>query len=446
MSYMFPPPAPFNSLIEVLITCSSLTVIEERSSRRHPLSRRQRYIVFTMPLDLPQLRERLLRVEERLEWLKLLVIALFAVISLMLTVYLIQNPGNTQFAEIYQLLPHLYILPIIMVAFWYPKRGLQITLILIISIAIFTIMLYAQGVRFDPIMAFLNAGLDISVFVVLALYVKDRNLVESVLTSFFEHGEYRSALLEVHEAAERAKSKFSGDFDEIVKALQSTDDDIREEAVRALCELSDPRAVTPLIQALQDENRYVRREAAKSLGHLGDDRALVPLIQALKDEDRYAREGAAEGLAEMGGKAVGPLLKALRDPDWHVRMGAVIALRIIGSDRANEPLIEALSDESRFVRREAVKSLGRIGDEKVIDPLIHSLKDEDSSVRIRAVASLAKFSGARVIDVLIDALQDPDGSVRLRAIQALEEIRDPRGLEAVRNNGTSGRKARKPCD
>ena len=61
-------------------------------------------------------------------------------------------------------------------------------------------------------------------------------------------------------------------------ALQSPDDDTREEAARALGELKDPRAVTPLISALEDPNHYVRREAAKSLGRLGDERAIPALI------------------------------------------------------------------------------------------------------------------------------------------------------------------------
>ena len=105
-----------------------------------------------------------------------------------------------------------------------------------------------------------------------------------------------------------------GDFQEVTLALKSTDDDIREEAARALGELQDPRGVTPLIDALADPNHYVRREAAKSLGRLGDERAIPPLINALKDDDRSGREGAAEGLAEMKEKALGPLNQFIERP------------------------------------------------------------------------------------------------------------------------------------
>ncbi|HTY14555.1 MAG TPA: HEAT repeat domain-containing protein [Methanoregulaceae archaeon] len=322
----------------------------------------------------------------------------------------------------------------ILVALWYPKRGLQITVLIIGALIILTVVLYLRGISFDPVLSLFNAGLDIMIFVAVALYAKDRKLVDQVFLEFLERSGIReSDLKSMYEARGRARITFEGDFEEVIHALQSTDEDAREEAVRALGELNDPRAVNPLILALKDENRYVRREAAKSLGRIGDEKAIPALIEALKDEDRYGREGAAEGLAEMKEKAFSPLLHSLSNNDWHVRMGALIALRIIGDRNAIPKIIDALQDENRFVRREAAKSLGRIGDERVIEPLTRALKDEDTSVRMRAVSALAKFSRDDVIDTLIGALDDNDSGVRLRAVQALEEINDPRGIEALGN-------------
>ncbi|HVP94020.1 MAG TPA: HEAT repeat domain-containing protein [Methanoregulaceae archaeon] len=334
----------------------------------------------------------------------------------------------------FSLIPHLYIIPVILVALWYPKRGLQITVLIIAALVILTFVLYSMGISFDPILSLFNAGLDIMIFVAVALYAKDRKLVDQVFLEFLERSGIKEAdLKSMYETRGRARVTFEGDFEEVIHALQSTDEDAREEAVRALGELNDPRAVNPLILALKDENRYVRREAAKSLGRIGDGKAISPLIEALKDEDRYGREGAAEGLAEMKEKAFVPLIHALNDNDWHVRMGAIIALRIIGDRNAIPKIIEALKDENRFVRREAAKSLGRIGDDRVIEPLTGALNDDDTSVRMRAVSALAKFSRDDVIDQLIGALNDSDSGVRLRAVQALEEINDPRGLRALGN-------------
>ncbi len=373
--------------------------------------------------------------EEKRDTVKLAIIGAFAVISLLFTLSVIASRNSAYFSFIYPLIPHLYLIPIILLALWYPRRGLQVTILLIAAIFILTLSLYFLGILLDPLIILLNAGMDIAIFVALALYAKDRSLVESFLRGFFEHAGMGESFEEaMRHPSTRAKIKFEGAFEDVVNALHSNDDEIREEAVRALGELNDPRAVDPLIDILDDENRYIRREAAKSLGRIGDHRAIPALINALKDEDRYGREGAAEGLGEMGDRALQPLLRAMGDDDWHVRMGAAIALRIIGDRSALDSLIPAIGDENRFVRREVVKSLGRIGDHRVIDILIGALKDPDRSVRLRAVSALSKCRDDRVIDPLIGALNDEDSGVRLRVIRALEEMDDPRAVRALNNS------------
>lgn len=372
--------------------------------------------------------------EERRDTVKLGIIAIFAVTSLIFTLYLIVTRDQAFAASLYPLIPHLYLIPIILLALWYPRRGLQITLLLIAAILLLTTFLFLEGIVLNPFIALLNAGMDIAIFVALALYAKDRTLVESFLRGFFEHSGLGETFEETMEhPSVRAKIKFEGAFEDVIRALHNPDEEVREEAARALGELGDSRAVEPLIGLLSDENRYVRREAAKSLGKIGDERAIVPLINALKDEDRYGREGAAEGLGDMGEKAFSHLVSAMEDPDWHVRTGAAVALRIIGDKRALPALTRAMQDENRFVRREVIKSLGRIGDHSVIDTLIAALKDPDRSVRLRAVSALSKCNDPRVVEPLIEALNDEDSGVRLRVIRALEEIDDPRAVEALNN-------------
>jgi len=373
--------------------------------------------------------------EERRDTIKLSIIAVFAVASLAFTLFLVVTRDQTFALTLYPLIPHLYLIPLVLLALWYPARGLQITVLLIAAILILTITLFLLGLIQDPFLSLLNAGMDIAIFVALALYAKDRTLVESFLRGFFEHSGLGESFDEAMEHPSfKARIKFEGAFEDVIHALHSSDEEVREEAARALGELGDTRAVEPLIALLRDENRYVRREAAKSLGKIGDERAIVPLIEALKDEDRYGREGAAEGLGDMGERAFPHLVAAMKNPDWHVRMGAAIALRLVGDKKAIPVLIEAMRDENRFVRREAIKSLGRIGDESVIDTLVAALKDPDRSVRLRAVNALSKCNDPRVVEPLIETLDDEDSGVRLRVIRALEEIDDPRAAEALNNS------------
>lgn len=377
--------------------------------------------------------------DERRDTVKLLIIGVFAVASLVFTLYLITLKDHAFSTSVYPLIPHLYLIPLILMALWYPRRGLQITILLIAAILVLTTLMYLMGTIINPFISLLYAGMDIAIFVALALYAKDRTLVESFLRGFFEHSGVGETFEEAMEhPSTRAKIKFEGAFDDVVRALQSHDEEVREEAARALGELGDRRAVNPLIELLGDDNRYVRREAAKSLGKIGDEHAIPALINALKDEDRYGREGAAEGLGGMGEKAFSSLIRAIKDEDWHVRMGAAIAFRIIGDKNALKVLIPAMKDENRFVRREVIKSLGRIGDHSVIDTLIAALKDPDRSVRLRAVSALSKCNDKRVIEPLIEALNDEDSGVRLRVIRALEEIDDPRAVDALNSSYGEG--------
>jgi len=377
--------------------------------------------------------------DERRDTVKLLIIGVFAVASLVFTLYLITLKDHAFSTSVYPLIPHLYLIPLILMALWYPRRGLQITILLIAAILVLTTLMYLMGTIINPFISLLYAGMDIAIFVALALYAKDRTLVESFLRGFFEHSGVGETFEEAMEhPSTRAKIKFEGAFDDVVRALQSHDEEVREEAARALGDLGDRRAVNPLIELLGDDNRYVRREAAKSLGKIGDEHAIPALINALKDEDRYGREGAAEGLGGMGEKAFPSLIRAIKDEDWHVRMGAAIAFRIIGDKDALKVLIPAMKDENRFVRREVIKSLGRIGDHSVIDTLIAALKDPDRSVRLRAVSALSKCNDKRVIEPLIEALNDEDSGVRLRVIRALEEIDDPRAVDALNSSYGEG--------
>ena len=59
--------------------------------------------------------------------------------------------------------------------------------------------------------------------------------------------------------------------------------------------------------------------AAGALGQLSDPRAVEPLIQALRDPGGGVREAAAGALGQLGDVAVEPLIQALRDAGYRVR-------------------------------------------------------------------------------------------------------------------------------
>ncbi|MCX6693125.1 MAG: HEAT repeat domain-containing protein [Methanomicrobiales archaeon] len=392
-----------------------------------------------MAISRTALQTRLLQLVRQRETMRLAVIGVFALTALILTTFTIEMRGTPVSSQIYPLVPHLYLIPIILLALWYPRRGLQVTILIIAAVVILIGGASLAGMVIDPVLSLLNAGMDIAIFVVLALYAKDRTLVESVIRGFLQrYGESGGVDIGSAQGAPQIQRDLSVAISTLVSALGSGNEDAREEAARELGQLHDPRTIAPLTEALGDESRFVRRAAARALGRTGDPRAVSPLLSALRDDDRATREGAAEGLADLGPLGVPALIEAARDPEWRVRVGAVVAIRIGGDRRAIVSLIEAASDSNVFVRREAVKGLGRIGDERGFDCLLGALTDEDHTVRLRAVGALSRCERGDAIEGLKAALWDEDGAVRLRAAQVLEGMKDPRARQVLREGMRTG--------
>jgi len=208
------------------------------------------------------------------------------------------------------------------------------------------------------------------------------------------------------------------------------------------------------------QRRRVRCQAAQALGRLGDTEATLHLIATLKDEHWEVRRDAVRALGEIKDpRALDPMLKMLSDMA-HVRDAAAEALLETRDPRAVEPLIVALKDRNKAVRRVAARLLGAIGDRRAAQPLIFALKDTGSDVRLEVKLALQRMSGEdfeadpddwqRWWDLekakeeveekvagdrcvaCIAALQSPNWAARAYAAKALGEIRDRRAVLPLR--------------
>lgn len=347
---------------------------------------------------------------------KLLTIALFALLSLAVSIYFLYFSVYAGFRFVYVFIPHLYLIPIILLALWYPKSGVKLVIVILGALVAFWFFADTLGYTFPPFFMILYTGIDLAFFVVFLLYVKDRRLVEAVILDLIERREM------INKKRDAESDHRSQDFDTIISSLGSSNEIVREDAVSALAELGDTRGVFPLITALKDVSSHVRRSAVEGLGRTGNFKVVRPLIESLADPDRYVRETAAEALGHLGSIAHPELIKELYNPDWRIRLGIVVALRVSSDFSDTDQVIRLLHDESIFVRREAVKTLGRIGDNRVFPYLVEATRDVDPGVRLRAVRGVAKIgSGDEVRQILTRCMQDPDSAVRLRAGEELQK-------------------------
>ena len=219
-----------------------------------------------------------------------------------------------------------------------------------------------------------------------------------------------------------------------VQMLQDKDPSLRKAAARALGELGDSRAVTPLITALGDEgNHEVWEAVAVSLRRLKDPRAVEPLVAALKHEDTKIRQWAAAVLGDLEDRrALGPLVAAIGSEDSELRERAAVSLVKLKDPRAVEPLIAALKYETTEIRECAAIVLGHLEDRRAVEPLIALIEEEDNSaVRACIARALASLADSRATRTLIGAMQDEHPNVRAAAAASLTWISDTRAAETA---------------
>lgn len=225
------------------------------------------------------------------------------------------------------------------------------------------------------------------------------------------------------------KLKAKADIKGLSRALRyKKDTEIRRSAARALGEIGDVRAVSPLVDAVRDarqsEDLGLLRDARRALVKIGAP-GVELLIGALKDTDRRVCHDAAEMLGEIGEERAVPHLAAvlIDSDDYYMRERAVKALARIGDLRAVEPLVVALNDREMTVRRAVVRALASMGDTRAVPPLIAALEVKD--LRESAAWALGELVDPRAIDSLIATLKDETPSTRKVAAQALERIGAP---------------------
>ncbi len=196
----------------------------------------------------------------------------------------------------------------------------------------------------------------------------------------------------------------------------------RENALMALSNIPDPRAIQVVIDSFgeEEENRWRWSRAGYRLAQLGEP-ALAPLISSLRNQSPLVRANAAQALGQMKDeRVVDPLIKTLaEDESEQVRAKAAFSLGWTGDQRAMDPLTAALNDPSDQVRKSAVNGLGALENEQLIDVLVTALDDDSAEVRTAVLLQLMQFDDPKIIDPLLAALADSDGTVRQKAALAL---------------------------
>lgn len=208
--------------------------------------------------------------------------------------------------------------------------------------------------------------------------------------------------------------------EQLIQNLNSTDRNVREDAMRALAYIGE--AAVPLLVDAVRENTVSPTLVGETLSQIGR-LALDPLSDLLQVDEKDVQLRATIALSRMKDNlTVIPLIVALNDNDDEVKIAAAAALGSFNDVRAVGPLLKAMQDPSTDVQARAARSLGSYQDDRVPDVLLAALRDAHIDVRCGAIWALAHFPEPRVKAALEEALADPNGEVRQLAAAALREL------------------------
>jgi HEAT repeat protein len=200
--------------------------------------------------------------------------------------------------------------------------------------------------------------------------------------------------------------------------------DLRLKMAGLIGAFDNQKAVPYLLRHIDDADPGMRRQVIRTLAGLQDQRATPDVIRVMK-ADPQVRLDAITALGEFHDpRAINPLADQFKNYDYDVPAGVVAALSKIGPASLPRAIQDAKNADPQ-VRSYAVRTLATIGGPTTIQPLLAAAKDPVATVRTEAVQGMGEFAGAdavHAVPLLIARFRDPSAAVSNAAVASLTEI------------------------
>ncbi|HVO38706.1 MAG TPA: MFS transporter [Spirochaetia bacterium] len=150
---------------------------------------------------------------------------------------------------------------------------------------------------------------------------------------------------------------------DIIRRLDDPDEEVREEAARALGRIGSAEAVEPLARHLRDRHSTIRVYAARALGRIGDPRAVPWLIEGLASSSEELVEACCRALGRMDARdALKPLLDLFSQerPPRVIAAASEAASRLGAFEAALDILPRMQRAESPILMRQLAIALGNL--------------------------------------------------------------------------------------
>jgi len=215
-------------------------------------------------------------------------------------------------------------------------------------------------------------------------------------------------------AARKADYFYQAHFHELVKQLNSPDEETRLKAITYASRLQDPQVV-PLLLPHFDGDRSVAEltTTCYAIGRTGNP-AGIPSLRRLLDThpDRDVRIAAMDAMESLKAMRPDDYMGRTKDEDEDIAGIALTDLGTLAYDKAGDQLAAGLAHDHRgFIRRQCAIGLGRLGDKSRVNDLRDALGDADPMVRRFAAEALVKLQDLASTPFLLMALESEIDSV-----------------------------------
>ena len=194
-------------------------------------------------------------------------------------------------------------------------------------------------------------------------------------------------------------------------------------AVHALGELGDPRGVDALVVALDIVQGLRRDEVIRAMGGINDPRCVEMLKEYQTEGNRREPLWATVGLYKLNYRRAEQMKRfanALDDDNWEYL--AIFMLSRVQSPEATELLAKVMKDRKYQWRWLAAEKLGESGDRSAIKPLLEMANDKEIMFDVARSLHRLGYEKSRQLSVIIEGLRHEE--TFRKAVQALEGIKD----------------------
>jgi HEAT repeat protein len=218
-------------------------------------------------------------------------------------------------------------------------------------------------------------------------------------------------------------------IDELAGNLQSADQDIVYNNLKALGEIEDSSASSQILKLFSHENPEIVSLAIETLGQIGDPTNLHAVMGKFKN-DTHPRVKASilttvGKLATTEESVVVFLSEALKDKDSRVRANAVEAIEKLQTNKLTEILLPKLKDEDNRVKANVIKALwNKHENSELLETLQQMASDENPWMKTSAIFVLTKVEIPGRMELLFALSSDPHPKVKENAKKALMEMQD----------------------